>query len=90
MTSLNDPMMVEDQNQKLFSGLVLQTLINRLPSSMPAFDRISIIEKVKESVPQDAKVRKETSKEVLEGIEVKRCVKLIMKLRMLKKSMKMC
>ncbi len=37
-------------NRKLFNGLVLQSVINKLPASMPSFDRISIIKRLKEEL----------------------------------------
>ena len=40
----------QEMNRKLFNGLVLQSVINKLPASMPSFDRISIIKRLKEEL----------------------------------------
>ena len=37
----------EKLNHKLFNLLVLQTIISKLPKSMPSFDRVNVIEKLK-------------------------------------------
>ena len=40
----------QEMNRKLFNGLVLQSVINKLPASMPSFDRINIIKRLKEEL----------------------------------------